>query len=171
VTVIWFARLLFQLALAVWLGETIFLSLVAAPVLFTSMPAAEAGQVMSLLFPYYYGVGAGCGALLVIAAVVLWRRLRGGALWWASGGAFAAVMVAITIYAAVVMQPRLHALRAARDAGDATAQAEFDRLHHLSVQLNGAVLLGNLLILGLVAQSRAWRASGRPGHEDDAAAA
>jgi len=167
--VIWFARVLFHLALAIWLGETIFLSLVAAPVLFSQMETAAAGQVMSLLFPYYYGLGAVCGGLLVIAAALLWRRLGRQALWWALGGTLAAAMVAVTVYAAVVMQPRLHELRAARDAGDASAQAEFDHLHRLSVQLNGAVLLGNLLILGLVAQSRAWRVAA-PGDDGYAAA-
>ena len=164
---IWFLRVLFHLALAVWLGETIFLSLVVAPVLFTRMPAADAGQVMSLLFPFYYGVGSGCAVVLMGCAVLLWRRLRAQSTPWVIGGAIAALLLAATLYAAVVLQPRLHIVRAARDAGEASARVEFDRLHAVSVQLNAAVLIGNLLILVLVAQSRAWRAAA-PG---DAAAA
>lgn len=152
-----FLRWLFHLALAVWLGETVFLSLVVAPVLFTQMPTAQAGQVMSLLFPFYYGVACGCAVILVACAGLLWRRLAAGAVFWGLGGAVAALLLVACAYAAAVVQPRLHELRAQRDAGEQSAQGEFDQLHQLSVRMNGAVLIGNLLILALVAQPRAWR--------------
>ena len=36
-------------------------------------------------------------------------------------------------------------------AASSDVKTEFDRIHRRSVQLNGAVLLGNLVIVGIVA--------------------
>lgn len=154
---IWLLRFLYQLALSLWLGETLFLSFVVAPVLFTQLPVAQAGQVMSLLFPFYYGVACACGVVIAACGIQLWRKQRRRATFWAAGSGVALLMLAASLYAAGFIQPRLHELRPQREAGDVAAIQEFDRLHHLSVQLNGGVAIGNLLILALVVQGRAWR--------------
>lgn len=128
-------------ALAVWLGETVFLSLVAAPTLFRGMASpAEAGAVMSLLFPKYYAVGAACAALVSAAAWYLWLRAATPRVGWMVAALAATLGFAVCVYAGTVVLPRATAARAAMHEL-ADARTEFDRLHRLSVQLNGAALL------------------------------
>ncbi len=148
-----FARLLYVLALCVWLGETIFLSLIVAPTLFRNFPTPQAGEVMSALFPSYYQVGYGCGAVLLVSAVVLARGARRGAGTWGGAALVSGLMLATVLYAGLVVQPRVHALRPQlrEPAVAPEVKAEFDQLHRRSVQLNGAVLVGGLLLAGLTA--------------------
>jgi MFS family permease len=145
-------RAAFLVALALSLGQTVFLSLVAAPTLFRTFPRERAGEVMSALFPGYYLVGSICGAVLVIGAVLLWRSTR-PSLYWSIAGACALLVLAANLYAGAILQPRARTLRDELHAEPprAEAKAEFDRIHRRAVQLNGFVLLGNLLIAGMVA--------------------
>lgn len=133
-------------ALIVWLGETVFLSFVVAPSVFRAFPVEQAGSVMSALFPGYYAVGSVCGVILVASAFGLWRTSKGGR--WAAAGGVAALMLGAVVYAGVVVQPRVHELRAERHrpGAGAAVDAEFDRLHRMSVRLNGLVLVGGLML-------------------------
>jgi uncharacterized membrane protein len=139
------------LALTVWLGETIFLSFVVAPTLFSTFPQ-EAGRVMSALFPWYYRIGYACGVVLVASSFALWRWGAGGVRGPVTIG-LGVLMLAAVLYAGIVIQPRARTLRQEVHGANptATAKAEFDRLHRLSVQLNSVVLLGGLAITALTA--------------------
>lgn len=146
-------KIVFTLFLSIWLGQTVFLSLVAAPVLFGNLPLHDAGNVMTLLFPWYYRVGYLCGVVVLGAAMYLWRRAappRGG--WLAIAG-LAGLGLAGCLYAGGVVQPRAHEVRAQvrREATPGAAKVEFDRLHELAVRLNGGVLLATLAIAGVAA--------------------
>ena len=57
-------------------------------------------------------------------------------------------MLAATVYAGVVILPRATELRPQIHdaAAPPSAKDEFDRLHHLAVTLNGAVLLGGVVV-------------------------
>lgn len=81
---------LYLLSLVCWLGAIIFFSAVVAPSVFQSIPIAEAGKLLSVLFPRYYLVGyiAGSIAVLLSFYFALARAARG---WWA----IAAVALAI----------------------------------------------------------------------------
>jgi hypothetical protein len=151
---IWLAKFALTMAVAVWLGETVFLSLVAAPVLFSSMAnPQEAGAVMTLLFPPYYGVGALCALLVAGLSWWLWRRaLEPSWTWLLSGGLAVAGLVCV-LWAWWIVLPRAHELREATrlETPPVGAKAEFDRLHQLSVQLNGAVLVLTLATAGVLA--------------------
>jgi hypothetical protein len=152
---------LYLLALVVWLGETVFLSFVVAPTLFRGFPVEEAGRVMSAIFPGYYRVGAVCGVVLVGTALFLWRSAAAGAGRWGLAASLGVVMLGAVLYAGVAIQPRVRALREQRHRPDAPAavEGEFQRLHRLSVQLNGAVLAGGvaLSVLTAIAVARAER--------------
>jgi uncharacterized membrane protein len=156
-TVVW----LYLLALIVWLGETVFLSFVVAPSIFRGFPPDEAGRVMGAIFPAYYRVGTVCGVVLVGAAVFLWRGGVGGAARWGIATALAGVMLGCVLYAGVVVQPGVRELREMRHRPDAPANAEseFQRLHALSVRLNGVVLAGGVVlsVLAAMALGRAQR--------------
>ncbi len=145
---------LYLMALIIWVGEVIFFSFVGAPRLFATFPSPEAGKAVGAIFPAYYGIGYGCGVVLLVGALVL----GGGAAargWWMTNALLAAVMLAVTLYAGTVVQPQLTTLRP--QFHDATAPAavkdEFSRLHRLAVTLNGVVLVCGLAVSVITASS------------------
>ena len=143
------ARFGFVLALAVWVGETVFLSFVVAPTLFGHYPVHEAGAIMAALFPGYYGLGYACGIVLIVCTWILSREAGG----WKWPTALSAVMLAATLYAGLGLQPRIRELRIQRQAATVAPEVEreFDRLHRRSVQLNAFVLLAGLALVGAAA--------------------
>lgn len=146
---------LYLMALIIWLGEVIFFSFVGAPSLFTTFPTPEAGKAVGAIFPTYYRIGYVCGVVLLLGALVL----AGSAMargWWMMNALVAAVMLAVILYAGLVIQPRAAALRPQIHETTAPAPAvkeEFDRLHHLAVMLNGVVLVCGLAVSALTASA------------------
>jgi hypothetical protein len=112
-----------------WLGSIVFFSFFLAPVLFRVLAPADAARLVRAVFPRYYLLGIVCG-LILCSLLVLQRDVP----------RLAAVVsfTLIDLYCRQVLTPRINE---ARDAGP-TRQAEFDRMHRLSVQLNGVVMLG-----------------------------
>ena len=152
---LWLARFLLTVFLAVWLGETVFLSFVVAPSLFRNMPSPrEAGDVMNLLFPTYYGLGAVSALVVLGCSLLLWKRTPPPNRAWLLTGGLAAAGLVACLYASLVISPRTHALRdqIRTDPPPAAAKAEFDRLHRLAVQLNGGVLLLTLGVAAVLAR-------------------
>jgi uncharacterized membrane protein len=145
-------RVVFLLALIVWLGEVLFLSFVVAPVLFRTFPVPEAGRAVGAIFPIYYQVGAVCGVALLLTALLL-RSAAAGGVSWTVITVVVALMLAATLYAGLVIQPRAQELRPQLHeiSPPPSAKAEFDRLHRLAVQLNGVVLLGGVAVAILTA--------------------
>jgi uncharacterized membrane protein len=142
-----FTKWLHLLALIVWVGAVVFFSFVVAPALFGAFPAVEAGRAVGALFPLYYRLGYVCGGVLVLTSVLL-RRGAAARTWWGVNAGLAGIMLAATLYAGVVLLPRASALRPQIHDPTAppAAKEEFDRLHRLAVQLNGAVLLGGIAV-------------------------
>jgi len=64
-----------------------------------------------------------------------------------------AVVLLASLYAGVVVQPEISALRSQLHKADtpAAVQAEFDGLHQLAVELNGGILIATLVLVGLLA--------------------
>lgn len=147
------AKWLYLLSLALWLGSIVFFSFVVAPAVFRSLPRAEAGRVLGSIFPIYYGMGYACGGALLASALLLFRTTRPRAASWGAAAVLAAFMLGATLYAGLVVQPRVRALRSVLDEtrGAPAAKEEFDRQHRLAVQLNVAVLCGGLIISALTA--------------------
>ncbi len=138
----------FLLAIACWLGGMIFFSAFVAPVLFGRLSVSDAGKIVSTIFPRYYWLGyvAGTVALILALYFALSHRAHGA---WAVTALFLAIALALTVYAGVIVRPQVHAMRemAEQPSPEPARQAEFDRLHHLSVILNGAVIAFDLLAL------------------------
>lgn len=143
------ATFLYLLCLACWLGAIVFFSFFTAPVVFSRLPLAEAGKVVGAIFPLYYMLGyvAGAIAAALAAYFAIYRAGRG---WWSVTAVLLAVALGLTLYAGLVVRPRASAVRSVVEQPDSdpAGKAEFDALHRLAVQLNGAVLLLNLIALG-----------------------
>jgi len=137
-----FVKWLYLMALIVWVGEVVCFSLIVAPALFRALPSEEAGRAVSTIFPLYYRVGSVCGLILLLTNGMLFAAAT-GRLWWSVNAVLIAIMLGATLYAGLIVQPRATALRPQLHAENAPADVkpEFDRLHRLAVQLNGAVLL------------------------------
>ena len=102
---------------------------IAGPPAIGNYGPADAARVVRAVFPRYYLLGIVCG--LILCSLLVLRR---------DGPRLAAVIsfTLIDLYCRQVLTPRINE---ARDAGP-TRQTEFDRMHRLSVQLNGVVMLG-----------------------------
>ncbi|MBK1629877.1 hypothetical protein CKO31_03795 [Thiohalocapsa halophila] len=124
-------------ALALAFGGMTFFSAVMAPLVFTKLPFETAGGFIRQVFPWYYLT---IGGVSVVAALAL--LFAGESL-----GALLAALVAVGFWLArQVLMPRINA---ARDAGE---DATFNRLHRVSVVINGAqwLLLAAALVMVLV---------------------
>ncbi len=143
-----FARIVHLFAIATWFGSMVFFTL-AALILFREQGARLAGATVTLLFPWYYGLQAGC-ALVALATALAWmkagriHRLRALVLLLALG----------TAALGVWLEHVVHDLREQRDqlidkmppsADDLpaieAARARFGTWHSFSLLQNFATLL------------------------------
>ena len=133
---------LYLLSLVCWLGGMVFFSALVAPVVFKVLPIAEAGKLQAVLFPRYYLLGYICGVIGLIGAIYLCAT-RTPRVWWAMAAVALLIALGLTVYAGAVVRPRVDAIRTVSEEAnpDPARRAEFDWLHHLSVLLNGAVML------------------------------
>jgi uncharacterized membrane protein len=141
------------MALVVWLGTIIFFSFGVAPVVFTALPVETAGEAVGAIFPRYYGFGLSAGGVLVLSAFGLGLAADAGRRWFTIGS-LGAIMFAMTLYAAIVLQPRASALRQALHAQAAPppgTQEEFDLVHRAAVGLNVGTLILGLGVVGATA--------------------
>ena len=121
------------------LGAMLFFPSVVAPVVFTSLPEAQAGAFLRSMFPRYYGFMI---ALSLIAAMFVLAANDGSA----HQAAIACLFVGVsTLWVRQWLLPRINAARDAQLAGDAEAGRRFDRDHKLSVGIN---LLQLVLLAG-----------------------
>ena len=139
---------IYLLSLVCWLGGMVFFSIFSAPVIFRVLTRADAAKVVSGIFPRYYLLGYIAGAV-ALGLALYFCVLRTGRLWWILSAAALAIALGLTIYAGAVLRPRIDAIHIVADEQnpDAARKAEFDRLHRLSVSLNGGVMVLNLLAL------------------------
>jgi len=142
------ALFLYLLALICWLGGMIFFTAIVAPVVFTLLPLCEAGKFVAGIFPRYYLIGYVAGLIGVVLAIYFAVE-RPPRLWWSLSAVALGVALGLTIYAGAVVRPQVDAVRMVVEEQhpDLARRAEFDRLHRLSVMLNGGVMVLNLAAL------------------------
>lgn len=153
------AKVLYQMALALWVGAIVTVSFLVAPAVFRAVPAETAGTVMGQVFPLYYAFTTVAGAVALLAAWWLRRRTNGVGVS-TTVVAMLAMMLAATVYAGAVVSPRARVIRPMLhvEPVDPAMRAEFEALHRRAVQLNGLVLL-----LGLAATVVSARSARLPG--------
>ena len=150
-------RFVYLLSLVVWVGGVIFFSFVGAPSTFQAVPVDVAGKVVTKIFPRYYLLGHVAG----IVALVSFLGLAGMSGEWGAlkvlNVLLLAGMLGTGLYAGTVLQGQVNEVRQQMGSAEERAQAkpeakaEFDRLHRLSVILNGVVLFLGLVVLFITA--------------------
>jgi uncharacterized membrane protein len=138
------------LAVSLWLGAMAFFAFFVAPAAFATLEREAAGRLVSAIFPRYYQAGVVLG-LLAVAGCLGRSLLRGWrALDWLPLG-LATLMLALTLYAWLVVLPAAHAAREGMrrvNAGQTSQEAlRFASLHRLSSALNVVVMLAGMVVL------------------------
>ena len=142
-------------ALAVWVGGLVFFGFVAAVAFKTLPDAHSAGAVVrgSLIQLHHIGMVAGIVYLVFTLALLGTQRdshpVRAGEL------VLVVVMLALTGYSEFSVIPRMERDRMSVGGDVATAPLDspavvhFNRLHKVSVRVEGVVLIAGLLLLGM----------------------
>lgn len=149
-------RTLRLIALATWVGGLVFFGFVAS-VAFTTLATAQAGMVVrgSLIALHRIGLVAGLVYFVITLALLATQRdthpVRAAEL------ALVIAMLVLTAYSQFSIMPSMEADRislggdVSTSSPDTPAHKHFDRLHNLSVKLEGAVLIEGLLLLAFAA--------------------
>lgn len=141
------------LAYALWLGAMVAIAL-TAPIVFQVVPSRDlAGRVFGAILERLFLLIYACAAVILVAGALgqIGRRCAGRIEL--ARYALVALMLAIALYAGLVVLGELRALQAALPAPIETLplesgpRARFDALHQLSSRLMG---LDVLLALGLL---------------------
>ena len=153
----WVLRFARLLCVGLWLGGLVFFAFAVAPVAFSRLASAhEAGVVVGGTLRVLHLLGLGCGILFLVLTLAVVGRVRLRRVWTAEI-VLDVVMLSVTAYSQFLVLPAMEVDRA--EAGGDVAVAEttngarvdFEKLHRLSERLEGAVLLGGLGLLFLVA--------------------
>jgi uncharacterized membrane protein len=146
------------LALGTWLGSIIYFSFAVAPALFGALSSRDqAGAVVGIALGRLHHLGIIAGILYLVAAIGLARSPK---VLVQPATLAVIVMLLLTVVSQHHVIPRMAQLRTQMVSVDATPpenplRAEFDRLHKISVRLEGSTLLLGLVALFL---------TGRPPH-------
>ncbi len=126
-------------ALALQFGGMIFFAVVMAPLVFTRLPANQAGTFIREVFPVYYLYVLATSAVAAVALVTRWD------------GVVMAGVAVLTVWLRQGLMPRINALSDAARSGDDKVKRRFDMAHRLSVVLNVAQIVAAGVVLARVA--------------------
>lgn len=132
------------LSLGTWVGSIIYLSFIVAPGVFSTLASRDqAGAVVGLVLGRLHLLGYGAGIVYLAATVA---RTRSVAALARPAALAVILMLVLTVISQQAVSPRMAGLRTRMGSIDLTPtdnplRVEFDRLHRISVRLEGAVLL------------------------------
>jgi uncharacterized membrane protein len=131
-------------ALGTWVGSIFYFSAAVAPGAFRTLSNADqAGAVVQFTLGRLHMLGVVAAVLYVFASVALAQSLKGLVRPAAIG---VVLMLSLTLASQRLVTPKLAALRTQMGSVAATPvddplRVEFNRLHKISVNLEGSVLL------------------------------
>lgn len=140
-------------SLGVWVGSIIFFSFVVAPAAFAVLPTSQmAAGIVGVTLADLHMIGIACGVFFLIASFLL--KLRSAKLL----RTLVMVMLVLTALSLFGIMPQMQRIRSQvggsiealppQDAG----RAAFDRLHRMSVGLEGVVLLSGIAAIALLSR-------------------
>jgi Domain of unknown function (DUF4149) len=152
-----FLRFLQVFALGAWVGSIIYFAAVVAQGAFRVLPTIDdAGRLVGFTLGGLHYMGVIAAVVYLVASVALGRSFMA----LVKPGAIGVIlMLLMTLGSQRIVIPRMDALREQMGSVQATAstdslRAEFDRLHGVSVNLEGAVLLIGIASLFLTVRSK-----------------
>ena len=152
-------RFLQVFALGTWVGSILYFSAVVAQAAFRVLSSAdEAGRLVGFTLGGLHTLGVIAAVVYLVASLALARSF--GAL--ARPAAIGVIlMLLLTLGSQRIVIPRMDGLRAKMGSVEQTPpsnplRAEFDRLHGISVDIEGAVLLIGIAALFLTVGRKQW---------------
>jgi Domain of unknown function (DUF4149) len=151
-----FLRFLQVLALGAWLGAIFYFSAVVAPSAFAVLPTKDlAGTLVGQSLSRLHALGLIAAIVFLIAGGAIAGSIR---VFSKPAMIGVVLMVVLTALSQNNVTHRMNELRTAmgsveKTAADDPRRAEFDRLHGLSVGLEGAVFLIGLVALYLTVRN------------------
>jgi hypothetical protein len=149
-----FFRMVRAIALAAWAGALFYFGFIAK-VAFQSFDPANAGTIVRGSLNALHHLGFYAGVVYLIFTVALLASQRDSHPARAIELVFIISMLALTVYSQLSVMPRMETDRLTL-GGDITKAApkdptaiDFERLHGLSVKLEGAVLVEAFILLAL----------------------
>jgi hypothetical protein len=147
-----FLRIIRLIALAAWVGSLIFFGTVAKDA-FTTLPDAHtAGALVRAALISLHHLGMIAGAIYFLITFALLATQGDSHPARAAELALIVAMLGLTLYSQYSILPRMESDRlslggdVATSPADAPAHLHFDRLHKLSVRIEGAVLIEGILL-------------------------
>ncbi len=149
-------RFVRTLALGTWVGSIIYFVAVVTRGAFAVLTRDQAGLMVGFTLGGLHQLGVIAALVYLVAALAAARSLRALVRPTALG---VILMLSLTLASQRIVIPRMDVLRAEMVSVDTTPEseprrAEFDRLHGISVDLEGAVLLIGLVALFLTTRER-----------------
>ncbi len=151
-----FLRFLEVFALGTWVGGIICLSFVVAPAAFATLGSPhQAGTLVGLVLGRLHLIGLVAGLVYLAAAAALAGSLSA----LARPAALAVILMwLLTLISQRWVSPRMAELRLQMGSVDTTPRnsplrLEFDRLHRVSVRLEGSALLLGVVALYLTVRT------------------
>lgn len=148
-------------ALGTWLGAIIFFSFAVAPGVFAILESRDqAGAVVGFALARLHLYGVIAAIVFLAASLMLGRSFKA----LVKPAALSVVlMLLLTLTSSRIVIPRMDLLRARMGSVETTPyssplRVEFDKLHGVSVGLEGGVLLVGLIALFLTANAKAEKA-------------
>jgi hypothetical protein len=148
---------IYVIALASWLGSTLFFSFGLAPMISKVFGAETAGKFVRALFPRYYLWGAISGAVALaafVSAPLCYHEYRRPMIGVQAVALIGCILV--MLYGGNSLTP---AIDRARDGGESSHE-RFQRLHRRAVWLNALVMVVGCLLLVAFTTRPAPRTSG-----------
>jgi len=150
-------RFLQFFSLGAWLGSILYFGAIVAPAAFTLLTVDQAGGLVGLTLGRLHLAGIVAGAIYLIATAVEQRSVAALAR---PAPLLVFAMIVLTFISQFWVTGTMEALRAQMGSVAATPatnalRVSFDRLHVLSVRLEGAVLLCGLIALALTSRKPA----------------
>ena len=132
--------------LVCWIGSIIFFSFFVAPIIFKLLDREKASEVVGVIFPRYYLLGYVCAGLTLSSLFISAGNLFG------AKQIFLFVMIIGWIYAGLFVGPKANDLKSQIKLASSKKEREsleeqFEKMHSLAVNLNGAVLLAGVGLL------------------------
>jgi hypothetical protein len=142
-------------ALAIWVGGLVFFGFVAAMAFKTLPDAHSAGLIVRGALIALHRIGMVAGLVYLLCTLALLATQRDTHPIRAAELVLVLVMLALTGYSEFSVIPRMEADRVSLGGDVSTAPDEspakkhFDRLHKVSVKVEGGVLVFGLLLLAM----------------------
>jgi hypothetical protein len=115
----------------------LFFVVVVAPTVFRALPVDPAGKFLRAMFPRYYAWGMTLALLSIFPASLIHWTL----------GVLSLIVTLLFVYSRQVLMPKINQARDAQIRKMSDSEPRFERLHRLSVIVNGVQLV---TLIGIV---------------------